>query len=508
MTVLCSLSLFFSKVSTRRIYSVLPPVMATPDYATKKEIGLTSDEASETVEIEKELQETPHSRRSSALSEPIIVPEQAKLANHGQEETSEKATAPLSRTVSVAPSIVHVARSQRRGLLARLAIIGEITTPTAYPRRTKWIITTIVAVAGACAPMGSAILMPSLFDIARDLEATHTITNMSVAFYMLALGVFPLWWSSFSEIMGRRTIYLVSFTLFTVFSILCAISQTISMFIVMRILSGGAAASVQAVGAGTIADIWEPKERGRAMGIFYLGPVAGPFLSPIFGGALAHGLGWRSTQWFLSIYGGVLCLLILFALPETLKARRNIAAETTTATAGATDASAIGDPSTLQRAVTRQSVQMKTRKWAAMLRRCFIDPLKILLLLRFPAVAVTAGYASMTFGCLYFLNISIEETFSSPPYQFSTIIVGLLYIPNSIGYILGSIFGGRWLDYIMKREAKRAGRIDANGKLIFRPEDRMRENAWVAAIVFPLALVWYGWAVQYGVHWIVPVSTI
>ena len=143
-----------------------------------------------------------------------------------------------------------------------------------------------------------------------------------------------------------------------------------------------------------------------------------------------------------------------------------------------------------------------------MLRRCFIDPLKILLLLRFPAVAVTAGYASMTFGCLYFLNISIEETFSSPPYQFSTIIVGLLYIPNSIGYILGSIFGGRWLDYIMKREAKRAGRIDANGKLIFRPEDRMRENAWVAAIVFPLALVWYGWAVQYGVHWIVPVSTI
>lgn len=38
------------------------------------------------------------------------------------------------------------------------------------------------------------------------------------------------------------------------------------MLIVFRILGGGAAASVQAVGAGTIADLWEPFERGRAMG--------------------------------------------------------------------------------------------------------------------------------------------------------------------------------------------------------------------------------------------------
>lgn len=93
--------------------------------------------------------------------------------------------------------------------------------------------------------------------------------------YMLSMSLFPLWWSSFSETLGRRTIYLVSFVLFVVFSILSALSNSIAMLIVMRILGGGAAASVQAVGAGTIADIWESKERGRAMGIFYLGPLMG-----------------------------------------------------------------------------------------------------------------------------------------------------------------------------------------------------------------------------------------
>ena len=88
------------------------------------------------------------------------------------------------------------------------------------------------------------------------------------------------------------------------------------MLIVMRMLGGGAAASVQAVGAGTIADVWEVRERGRAMGAFYLGPLCGPLIGPIVGGALAEKFGWRSTQWFLAIYGGAVLIFLFFALPE------------------------------------------------------------------------------------------------------------------------------------------------------------------------------------------------
>lgn len=82
--------------------------------------------------------------------------------------------------------------------------------------------------------------------------------------------------------------------------------------------------------------------------------------------------------------------------------------------------------------------------------------------------------------------------------------MGLLYIPNSLGYILASIFGGKWIDKIMHREARKIGRYDGNGKLVLRPEDRMRENAWIAAVLWPGALLWYGWTVQHGVIWIVP----
>ncbi len=315
------------------------------------------------------------------------------------------------------------------------------------------------------------------------------------------MSIFPLWWSSFSETLGRRTIYLVSFALFLLWNILAAVSTNIAMLIVMRILGGGAAASVQAVGAGTIADIWEVKERGNAMGMFYLGPLCGPLLAPIIGGALAQKLGWRSTQWFLAGYGGVLLVFLFFALPETLKAIKPILDEVEDTTLGASS-----KVPALNRISSRQIMKQKAKKWLKMAKRVFIDPLKILLYLRFPAIAITVYYASITFGSLYMLNISLETTFSKPPYNFSTIIVGLTYIPNSVGYFLTSLFGGRWTDAIMAREAKKAGRYDAKGKLVYRPEDRMRENAWIAAFLYPGALIWYGWTAQKGIFWVVPVS--
>ncbi|MCJ1471685.1 hypothetical protein MMC13_000325 [Lambiella insularis] len=409
-----------------------------------------------------------------------------------------EAQAPQAEADSIVPAAVKVPRSQRRGLFGRFTILAEVQEPKHYPRRAKWFITFVVAMAAIAAPIGSAIFFPSLLQVSEDLHTTPTITNLSVAMYMLSMSIFPLWWSSFSETLGRRTIYITSFSLFLVFNILSAESKNIAMLIVMRILAGGAAASVQAVGAGTIADVWEPKERGQAMGVFYLGPLMGPLLAPIIGGGLALKWGWRSTQWFLAIFGLVVLVFLFFALPETLKNRKVPAAE-----ACETKVEQYQRPP-LSRVRSRQEVHLRTKKTVKMLKRAFLDPLKIILYLRFPAVLITVYYASITFGSLYILNVSLESTFNQAPYYFSTIEVGLTYIPNSIGYIFASIFGGRWTDSIMAREAKKAGRYDENGKLIYRPEDRMRENAWIAAFLYPAALIWYGWAAERQVFWIVP----
>ncbi|KAI2625060.1 MFS general substrate transporter [Hypoxylon sp. NC1633] len=336
------------------------------------------------------------------------------------------------------------------------------------------------------------MILAALPDMSKDLNASATVVNLTVAFYMLAMSIFPLWWSSFSETLGRRNIYLSSFFLNVIFSLMTGLSVNISMLIVFRILSGGAAASVQAVGAGTIADIWEPRERGRAMGYFYLGPLMGPLLAPIIGGVLTEAFGWRSTSWFLTAYGAVVLILVLFCVPETLAKRR---------TAAVVEPAPADD---LSRVSTTRSVQLRTKQMAASLKRCFLDPLEVITYLRFPAVAITVYYAAITFGSLYVLNIAIQSAFSKAPYSYPAIIIGLLYLPGSMGYFAASILGGRWIDRIMVRAAEKARRYDSHGKLIYLPEDRMRENAWISATLYPAALIWSGWTTQYGVHLAAP----
>lgn len=224
--------------------------------------------------------------------------------------------------------------------------------------------------------------------------------------------------------------------------------------------------------------------------------MTGPLFAPIIGGLLAQTFDWRATQWALAVYGIVIWVLIVLALPETLKARKNIVVE-------AEAAEAITRPN-LSRMSTRESVKQKSGKYAKILRILFVDPLSVLGYLRFPLISLLVFYSAVTFGSLYMLNISIQYSYERQPYDFSTLIIGLLYIPNSLGYILGSVFGGPWMDKIMAREAR--NRQHDGEALVLLPEDRMRENAWLGAVVYPVSLIIYGWTTHFGVIWAVPVS--
>lgn len=205
-------------------------------------------------------------------------------------------------------------------------------------------------------------------------------------------------------------------------------------------------------------------------------------------------------MWFLTVFGGLNWLSLFFFLPETLAKKKPLLPDPPAATTNGGDDD-LNRTESLARMSTRQSVAIKTKRGATILRKAFVDPLRCILFLKFPPVAITVAFASVTFASVFILNISIQSTFSSTPYHFSTLIVGLLYIPSSMGYVIASILGGRWVDRIMAREAAKAGRYDEKGKLIYLPEDRMRENAWIAASLLPLAMIWYGWCADKGVFW-------
>lgn len=59
----------------------------------------------------------------------------------------------------------------------------------------------------------------------------------------------------------------------------------------------------------------------------------------------------------------------------------------------------------------------------------------------------------------------------------------------------------------MRREAIKRQK-EKKAPLVYRPEDRMRENAWLGTLIYSGALIWYGWTAENGVIWPVPVSIV
>lgn len=377
--------------------------------------------------------------------------------------------------------------ANRRGILGAITLIPEYYDAQDYSEAKKLVIVTVVALAGTSGPMGTSIVMPAVSKITASLETTESMVNISVGIYLLALGVFSMWWSNFSEKHGRRNVYLISFSWFLAFSLGSCFVQSVAALIVLRLLSGVGASAVQACGTATVADLYVLEERGRALGIFYLGPLLGPFLSPILGGVVAEVFGWRATMWVMVIICLVNLLLILLLLPETSKNTSGFKEQYNPEAGKSNESDSIQNwklfpsrPASLVTSIIRDSIcenkpadattglvlpsisnnhiETSTEQHKISMGKIIYDytvrPAHAIVLLGYPPMTLMVLYSGVAFMGVYFLNISLTYSFCRKPYGFNTIFVGLTYVPNSVAYLVTSIYGGKWLDYLLSRYAK------------------------------------------------------
>lgn len=117
---------------------------------------------------------------------------------------------------------------------------------------------------------------------------------------------------------GRRSVYLAAFILFTVLNAGCALAPNMISLAILRLLCGMAGSAGPVLGAGTISDMFEPKNRGRAQATYALGPQAGPVLGGLIGGFLLEATGtWRWLLWIMTIASAIMSLITVMLLRES-----------------------------------------------------------------------------------------------------------------------------------------------------------------------------------------------
>ena len=87
-----------------------------------------------------------------------------KTENAVKETSTNQRDLEKVETETQDPEPIKVPRSQRRGLFGRFTILAEVEEPKHYPRKVKWYITFVVALAAMAAPLGSAIIFRMTLD--------------------------------------------------------------------------------------------------------------------------------------------------------------------------------------------------------------------------------------------------------------------------------------------------------------------------------------------------------
>ena len=142
--------------------------------------------------------------------------------------------------------------------------------------------------------------------------------TLPVALFVLGLGIGPLLLAPLSELYGRRVVYLTAFSIFTALMVGCALCQSIGSLSTLRLLAGIAGSAGPSLGGGTIGDMFEKKERGKAQALYGFGPTCGPIVGGLIGGFIANGThGWRWLMWVMALASGAVLLVSFFCLKET-----------------------------------------------------------------------------------------------------------------------------------------------------------------------------------------------
>jgi len=173
------------------------------------------------------------------------------------------------------------------------------------------------------AVVDSAIANVALPTIATDLNASPAFSIWIVNGYQLAITISLLPLASLGEIVGYRRVYLVGLVLFTIASAFCALSHTLSLLTVSRIIQGFGAAGIMSVNAALVRYTYPQGQLGRGIGLNALVVACSAAVGPtLAAGILAVG----SWPWLFAInvpIGVVTLVLGLRSLPHTKPAERS-----------------------------------------------------------------------------------------------------------------------------------------------------------------------------------------
>ncbi|CAF9923363.1 MAG: hypothetical protein GOMPHAMPRED_002819 [Gomphillus americanus] len=339
-------------------------------------------------------------------------------------------------------------------------------------------------------PNGALPYISKEFNVSSDEQLA-----LPISLFLIGYIFGPIVFAPLSEMYGRKAVLLPSFTVYTAFTLGCALAPSWSALLAFRFMVGVAASAPYVVIGGVFADIFETSlSRGRAITILLVfmnfGPVIGPIIS-----AYVSPNGWRWTFWTSLIMCGVSWPLLIFLpglnISDSVKKLSNLFTETYAPIILTERARDLRRRNPNYRVYAPAELESRTIKET--LTVVLARPLR---LFAEPIVFFICLFLALLFG-IYYMFFEAYPIIFQDSYGLNPQIASLLYLPIGIGAALDT-FVFVWYDAYIAH-SKRLRRAWA-----FNEEYRRLPLACIGAPLYGLSLFWLGWSSKPQIPWSVP----
>jgi MFS transporter, DHA1 family, multidrug resistance protein len=176
----------------------------------------------------------------------------------------------------------------------------------------------VLGVMVALGPLTIDMYLPALPKIADDLAVSSSVIQLTLTGTLAGLALGQLIVGPLSDSLGRRRPLMAGIVLHIIASVVCMLAPNLVVLGLARVLQGVGAAAAMVVAIAVVGDLFADSAAATVMSRLMLVLGVAPVVAPSLGAAvLLHG-SWHWVFTTLVVMAGLLLLVAVTALPETL----------------------------------------------------------------------------------------------------------------------------------------------------------------------------------------------
>jgi multidrug resistance protein len=380
--------------------------------------------------------------------------------------------------------------------------------PFEWSEKRKNLTIWVACVITALTAFSAGSYSPGIGQMTEEWGVSNVAALVGITTFTTGFAVAPMVLAPFSEINGRRPVFIASGILFVICQLCSGLTQSYAGMLVVRFFLGVGGSTFSTMVGGVVSDIYHAQDRNTPMALFSGGALFGTGFGPLVSGFVAQNTSWRWIFYMQAIADGIMVALICVTFKETrgsvlLSRKASILNKYYEAreSAGYFGYNMPVSEEKLSSASTTVSQRIRWKVKADEDRASLTRMISLSLYRPFhllftePVVFWFSLWVAFSWAVLYLTLAAIPLVFQSN-HGFSLQQANAVFASMCIASILATI-----LSIYQEKIARKYG------KLANSPEGRLY-FACVESACMPIGLFMFGWSSSRSVHWIVPAIAI